>query len=602
MTFVPVGASASAALAGLPAGVDAAFLGPMGQLDDAALDSLLMGFRQRRIPTFAYNSRAEVERGALAAYAPKDDLVRRARRVADALQRIVGDDPAAELAVDLASIPRLTLNLETARAIGFSPTWTTLAEAEVIHGETRASGPTWSLPAVAAEAVRANLSLRSAERAAAAGRQDVAIARGALLPQAQAQLTGTMVREGTARASFGQKAERETNGQLVVSLPLMSETKWASLSVERHRQTAREADRRTAELDAVHDATSAYLDVLRAKALAEVERENLKNTRTHLEQARLKERTGASSRADVFRWEAEVASDRRSVLSAEARQSVAALEFNRQLDRPLEESFETQEASTLDPGQIIGDPRVLDYFATPESFRVFRDFLESEGRGAAPELVAAEAGVAAAERSATAARRSLWLPTLSLDGSWSNVYSRDGAGSTTIVSPLSSLPQAPDATWSVRLQGSLPVFDGFIRNAQIGQANLEVQRMALERRNADQAVAARIRAALQQAEASWFGIEQARLAARASHSNLQLVSDAYVRGTASITALIDAKQAAFSADQSAANAVYDFLGNLMDVERAIGRFEFFRSAEEREALFRRMDDFYRKAGVAPRSR
>jgi hypothetical protein len=132
--------------------------------------------------------------------------------------------------------------------------------------------------------------------------------------------------------------------------------------------------------------------------------------------------------------------------------------------------------------------------------------------------------------------------------------------------------------------------------------HLEIDRIAIERRAADLQLSTQIRAALQQAGASWSAIEQARVAARASRSNLELVTDAYSRGTASIVTLLDAQQASLSADESAANAVYDFLVDLMGVERAIGTFDFFRTPEEREAFFRRMDAFYRAAGVAPRAR
>jgi hypothetical protein len=37
----------------------------------------------------------------------------------------------------------------------------------------------------------------------------------------------------------------------------------------------------------------------------------------------------------------------------------------------------------------------------------------------------------------------------------------------------------------------------------------------------------------------------------------------------------------------------------MGFERAIGKFGFFSTAAERESLFRRMDQFYKAAGVVP---
>ncbi len=61
-----------------------------------------------------------------------------------------------------------------------------------------------------------------------------------------------------------------------------------------------------------------------------------------------------------------------------------------------------------------------------------------------------------------------------------------------------------------------------------------------------------------------------RDAAEAAGRNYALVSDSYASGAASITTVLDAQDAALSSAESAANAVHDFLLDLMRVERAMG--------------------------------
>jgi hypothetical protein len=51
------------------------------------------------------------------------------------------------------------------------------------------------------------------------------------------------------------------------------------------------------------------------------------------------------------------------------------------------------------------------------------------------------------------------------------------------------------------------------------------------------------------------------------------------------------------ADQQAANAVCDFLIDLMSVQRAVGKFGLFLSAEDREAWLERMEAFFKREGV-----
>ncbi|MDX1569994.1 MAG: hypothetical protein R3200_05865, partial [Xanthomonadales bacterium] len=54
----------------------------------------------------------------------------------------------------------------------------------------------------------------------------------------------------------------------------------------------------------------------------------------------------------------------------------------------------------------------------------------------------------------------------------------------------------------------------------------------------------------------------------------------------SIIDLLDAQNASLRAEESAANAVYDFLIEVMNVERATGQYDFLASPEEQRALAR----------------
>ncbi len=604
IVFVGVTSSAADALRSLPADADAAYLAPLDQLPASGLDSLISGLNARRLPTFSYLGRAEVARGTLASYAPEDDLARRARRVAGNIRRILNGENAGTLPVGLASIPYLTLNMATARAIGFSPGWNTLTEAELLNAAPPAAGPTWTLAGAAREAVRVNLDLQAARRAVASGVESVHRARAGLLPQVQASATGTMIRDTIARASLGQQAERTVESGLSFSQTIIDDQAWANYSIAGHQQARREADRRRTELEVVLQATTAYLNVLRARALARVQRENLRVTRSNLEVAELRERTGAASLADVYRWESELATSRKQVISSDAQVQVAGLELNRVLNRPLEEAFEIEDIGIGDSTLITSDPRLVDYFGNPETFSAFRDFMVSEGRAASPDLRALDAAIASQRRAGTAAGRAFWLPTLSLQGGMSDVLSRSGAGSMPFTIPTPSGPPIslalpPDYSWKLRLQASLPIFTGFARGAARAQANIELDRLTIDREALDRTVSQQIRAALHLGGASWANIQQARAAADAARKNLELVTDAYTRGAISIINLLDAQQAALASDEAAANAVYDFLIDLMKVERAIGQFSFFRTPEERRAFMQRLDEFYRATGVVP---
>ncbi|HEY7481248.1 MAG TPA: TolC family protein, partial [Gemmatimonadales bacterium] len=152
----------------------------------------------------------------------------------------------------------------------------------------------------------------------------------------------------------------------------------------------------------------------------------------------------------------------------------------------------------------------------------------------------------------------------------------------------SAFPVAPDLSWQLRVQASYPIFTGFARGATRAQTRLDLERLEVERDGARLAVEQRVRSALETAASSHAAIALTRDAEEAAGRNYELVSDAYARGAASITTLIDAQSAALDASESAANAVHDFLLDLMQVERAMGRFGVLQSAEDRRAFMERL--------------
>jgi outer membrane protein TolC/ABC-type uncharacterized transport system substrate-binding protein len=586
---VPARGDADRILASLPAGTDAVYLTVLPGLSAEETMRLIAGVNARRLPTLSHVVEPDVPAGALASYEPPDSWLRRARRVAVDLQRILAGEDAGTLPVQMVGAPRLTLNLATARAIGFSPGYSLLTEATLVGTDSLGPADTVSLAQAMQGAVATNLDLKAAELEVASGVQDVRLARSTLLPDVESQIGATVTRDRTAAASLGQQPERLADGGISFSMPLYSEQAWAGYGSERRLQRGREAERNQVRLDVVLDAAEAYLGVLQARTVADVRRSNLYRNRSNLEIARLRETVGSSSRADIYRWEGEVASARRDVIAAESQVRVATLQLKRVLNRPLDQPLAQRPVTLGDPALLARDSTVLAWFDDPARYAVLTRFLVGEALRISPELARADAAIAAQERQRTAAGRAFWMPTFSLQGGLNDVLGRGGAGSTAPTLPGNIvLPTAPDLSWQLRVQASLPLFTGFARSATRAQTGIDLERLRVERAGAAQAVEQRVRAALETAASSYAAIALTRDASEAASRNYELVSDAYARGTASITALLDAQNAAESSAESAANAVHDFLLDLMRVERAMGDFGVLRPAEQQQAFLERL--------------
>lgn len=599
-TIVRVGTSVDAALAALPPATEAVYVTPLTQLSPGEFDRLIRALIERRIPAFSYWGRSEVDRGLLASLYLDTDMRRLGRRAALHVQRILAGEDAAGLPVDFRRGRRLTLNMATARAIGVHPDWRVMTEAELLRAEPVNVGRRLSLASAAREAVAANLDLAAADRSVAAGRQTLRAARAALLPQLTASGGVETIDRDRAESSFGLQPVWTSVGSVGVSQLLYSDGAQARATIERHVQTSREQAREELRLDVAHGAAVGYLDVLRARTFERIQRENLNLTRSNLELAQSRRRIGVARASEVVRWENQIAINRRAVIESGAARSIAEIALNRLLHRPLEEPFATAEVDLNDPALLANAATVDAYVGNPFAFAIFRDFMTAEGLAQSPELRQIDAAIAAQERTALAARRALWAPTVAAGGDLTAVQTAGGLDAIDPADAPFPITRPNALNWSVGVSASLPLFTGGARRAERTRAEDELDELRLARRAAAERVEQRLRSVLHRAGASYAGIDLAADAADAARRNLVLVTDAYEQGVLSILDLIDAQNAALVAEQSAATAVYDYLGDLMGAHRAAGRFGLFMEPAELVAFADRLRAFFQEAGYESR--
>ncbi len=600
--------SAEEVLAKLPADADAVFISPLMGFSEQEFDRLVAGINERRLPSFSYYGRDDVERGVMVGLSEQSDSTRIARRVALNVQRILLGEDAGTIGVAFPQKRKLTLNMATAEAIGFSPSWSVLAEADLVHDQRTSVARRLTLARTIEEAGAANLDLRVKEREVAAGRENIRSARSRLLPQAETSLTSSMIDDDRAATPFSTRAERVTSGGLSISQLVFSEAALADLTVQRHLHAVREAELDELNLDIALDASQVYLNLLSTKALERIEKDNLDLTRANLDLAKTREAIGTSGQAEVYRWESEVASDRKAVVEAIARRIQAEIALNRLLNRPLEEQFETTEVGFGDARLAGGPRRLLDYVDNPRDYGVFIRFLVADGLEHAPELNQLGKAIAAQERALKSAQRSFWSPTLALQGDLFHQLSEGGSqgdpaalfGGMNGGGAGADLAAPDDTDWSVGLNLSLPISTGGGRLADRARAREELSRLRVQRKSVAEKIDQRIRSAMHEGNASYQGIALARDSAEAAGKNLRLVTDAYSRGVVSIIDLLDAQNAALVADQAAANASYDFLLDLAEVERAASLSDRLGTNAELTGWFERLDVFFEEAGITLR--
>ncbi len=602
-TLVAVGRTVDSALSLLAPETEAVYIAPLLHLEDGEFDRLVKDLIKKKIPSFSLFGVPEVERGLFATASP-DIFPKLTRRVALNVQRILlGEDPGT-FPTAFAVGEQITINMQTARAIRVSPPFTVMTEAETISEERKVFARSININGVMQEAIDKNLDLLAEMTFVSAGEQNIKVARSLLLPQIAVSGLGLVIDKDRAQASFGSQAERTLTGTARASQLVFSEPALANLSIQKHLQKSREAEYDQLRLDISQEAATAYLNVLRAKTFEKIQKENLKRTRSNLDLAQVREAIGYSGPAEVYRWESQIANARKDVIEIIAQRNLAEISLNRLLHRPLEESFEIEDVDISDPTFAISNKEIATYFDDLFSFKTFRAFMVGEGLAHSPEIQALDAVISAKERELRSVSRSFFSPTIALQMEISKLFNEGGAGTEGLQLPATfpAFPEADETNWSIGLNLSLPIFEGSGRFAERTRANKELQDLRLTRESVVEKIEQRIRSALHVGSASRTGIQLARDAAEAANKNLDLVTDAYSRGAVNILDLLDAQNAALNADLAASNAVYGFLIDFIELERAVGRFYFFVSEQEKDAWFQRLKEFFEKAGMSPSGR
>ncbi|MCA9665535.1 MAG: TolC family protein [Myxococcales bacterium] len=601
--IVPVGASAKSALDALPATASAVYITPLSRMSDAERKRLFAALTERKARTFSMTGRAEVERGVLATQARGMDMLRAARRTAINIERIVRKEKPETFPVLLRRRRKLLINMTVARAIGYSPSWQVRTYAELYAGRKKRGRKLTMLQAVK-EAIARSYQLAAARQGLAAQRFAVKEAYSKLGPRVDFTFQHTTIRKEVAEKTNGSQPWHQ--GKLAASVQqfLFIEPVLANITAQKHLRRAQQRDIDAQQLDVAAAAARAYINLLKARAGAEIRRGNAQLTAENLEAAQVRQQVGTSGPSDLYRWQSQLANDRNLLIGADTQVQVAQIALNRLLVRPQNEALLPADLTTGDPTIISREKELVPYIENPLKFGIFSDFLVSEGLRNSPELRGLDASIAAQKRVRLSRSRALWLPQLSLQGEVSYVPYRKFVDVAPLMIPgLGTFElnfNQPRFQWYVGVGLRLPIFTAFEQTYQRDQQDAKTRQLMRQRDAVKLQIEQRVRSALAQTRAARAGIFFATRAADAASKNFKVMLDGYQRGVTNTILLLDAQNQKLLTRLAAATATYDFFATLIELQRASAAFEMFRDKAARDAWFGRLERFYkerRKQGV-----
>ncbi|MCC6145820.1 MAG: TolC family protein [Candidatus Hydrogenedentes bacterium] len=582
---VKVNGSAAESLAQLEPDTAAVYVLPLLEFEPAEFHALVEGINQRGLPSFSLQGGDDMTAGILATLAPPSDVTRLARRVALYVQRILLGEAPDKLPVDFPVGERLVINMATARQIGFYPDWSYLNEAELLNEKPMGDAVELTLQQAVDRAVDTNADLAAQAQSVEAGRQDIPKAYARLKPTVDAASRGILIDDDLASTL---QPQRQWTGSIRIQQVIYNDLALANVQISKRLQEAREHGHEGQRLDLMQLAAEAYLNVLRAGTFEQVQKDDLKVTREHLELARVRQEAGVANPGEVYRWESQLAQSRINALEATSQRELAELQLKRVLGLP-QDALVRLAPIDLD-SDVMEFTAILarDYLNNPLKLASFVASMVEAGLATAPELQRIDAAISAQDRLVLANRRKYYTPTIAAQGELKHEIAEGGAG--TGGGGLMGLlvPGGPETSWTVGVEASLPLYAGGGRKADRVQSRETLEQLLLERKAAEEKLEQRIRSAMEKLRASWPTIRHAEAASAAAQKGLGLVSDAYSRGVVDITDLLDAQNAALTASLGAAGAVYQFLVDLTLFERSIGNFAILSGPEEQARWLREL--------------
>jgi outer membrane protein TolC len=453
----------------------------------------------------------------------------------------------------------------------------------------------YSFSEIAEIALQNNFELKISYKDIDLSQLDIRSNRSFILPSLSSGLTAFQINEERANAMIN-SPERSLSFDLMLTQVIYSEEALAAIKISQYLKNAQEYQTEADVLNLLLDTYGAYLNVLSAKTNLDIQRRNLENTKTNLELARIRVDVGAANKADLFRWESEVANATQTLIEAQASLFTVKLQLNNLLANSLERDFEVKDIGLEDElFRSFRESPISNLITTPDDLRLVSDFLVQESLDQNPNKMQILENIKASERQLQLNKRLLYVPTISLQAQASEILARGGEGTE---EPDPGTPSfgtgLQDNTWSVGATLSYPLFTGLSRRIERQKSLVQLEQLEFSNSNLDQALELSIRANTISLLSATTNLGYSKQSAESANKNFLLVQNNYKEGAVNITQVIDAQEAALNANLQAAISVYEYIFANLQLEYSIGLFSMFLTEEQLADFNNRFLEFISK--------
>ena len=587
-----VGAAETAehSLGALPRDMEAVYVTLLPRMVASERELLFQGLAKRGVPSVSMWGIHDVELGAMGGLEP-DTRSAVARRIAVNIHQLLQGVETDTLPVYLPIQDRLVINMASARETGWSPDYDLSIRASFLNLEAKLATRALTLQGAMERAASSSVEVEIAREEPRIMQQEALVTRGNLIPSMDlfsrfgntryTDISNPLMTPGYANQGLVGVQLR----QLLYSDPVLSAwraQKRATRSAEYQLESTR--------MDAILTAVGAYLDVLSARALRTIEKQNLAQTENNLSLAKLRVEIGAAEPSELHRWERDQARNRAALIQRDYEVRNAMIALNRAMGTSREQVWELDDIPLGDEDFFFLGDRLNFIVRNLSEFERFGAFLMQYSVLASPELASFDYGLIGQGILLRQKKRRFYLPDVALTASADRVTSRSS------FQDLDGQNQM-----SVGIELSFPIFTGGARRAELKKQQAEIRKLSWQREQAVQQIEQNALSAKNNIGRAHPNILLNRVSLGAAENLYQSVLQKYSLGTTDYLTLLDAQQAQLVQRQQAALAVYQYLFEIHRLQRSIAWFEFEKSEKEKDEWIQLLVEFLESGGLPDRA-
>lgn len=443
-------------------------------------------------------------------------------------------------------------------------------------------GGALTLPEVVSMALRRNNDVRDARFALDLAREQVSEAWGGVLPtiSMNADYTRNLSRAVTFMPAFFDPdagpddliqvrfgADNSWNTSITLEQPVFDARVFVGLGAAQRLASIQEEFVRGRSQNLVTRVRLAYYDLLLAQEQERLTRNSVMRVRQSLKETSAMNRAGLVSDYDQLRIEVELANLEPNLRRAEN----AATQFRRVLavELALEDQESLQVAGSL-ASMDLDDPG-----ANTPANRAILAFASSEPREGAAEQRVQEAWERRSDlrqlemterlrHSEMRLEQMQYLPTVSFFGNYILQAQQNGAPD------FFGDPMSRASAQAVGISVSVPIFEGFRKDARVDQRRAAWRQAETQFRFARDQAASQVKSLVELAEEARARARGQRLAVQQAQRGFEIASAQYREGFSGQLELTDAEVALRQSEFNYAQAVYDYLVAWAQLDEAVG--------------------------------